>query len=296
MATKTFQAMRSDSGNRLRLRVALLSVALAATPVCAAGTEAENRSDNRAEVAVQRSDLSNIVPAGQGIVIDNPYGDVRLRFGGYAHAVDIHATFQQRAGIPAITLEPRNDKGQHLIAPRLPEGATLADDQRVDLVVYVPERHPVRVRTERGVIEGRGVKSDLELTSTDGDIVLRGIDGTVQAETGGGTLEVSLNPAKPGSRQRLATRTGNILIGVNDLLDATLRMATSGVFATEYSLDINRRPGEEPNKEATTTIGSGNAELVLESRRGEIRILRRADYSPVPGEATADASDSGERR
>ncbi len=287
MAVNTAHPLGTHREHRLRLATAILACA-----VCAGAAAA----DVGAEVEVVRSDLSTTVPAGQAIVIDNPYGDVRLRFGGYAHAVDIHATLQQRPGIPAISLQPREAAGQHLIAPRLPEGALLAPDQRLDLVVYVPERHPVRVRTEQGLIEGRGVKSDLDLRSTDGNIILRGIDGSVQAETGGGAMEVSLNPAKPGSRQRLATRTGNILLGVNDQLDAMLRLATSGVFATEYSLDISRRPGEEPNKEARTTIGKGTAELIVDSRRGEIRILRRADYNPLPGEATADSSDSGERR
>lgn len=245
---------------------------------------------------VQRRDLSSTVPAGQSILVDNPYGDVRLRFGGYQHAVDIHATFQQRAGAAAIVLEPREENGRHLIAPRLPAGVTLQSDQRIDLVVYVPEKHAVSVRTERGLIEGRGLKSDLELRSVDGDIILRGTDGNILAETGGGSIEASLAPARPGSRQRLATATGNILIGASDKLDANLLMSTSGVFATEFSLVVTRRPGEEPNKQARTTIGTGNAELLVESRRGEIKLLRRSEFNEVPDEAPSDASGSGERR
>lgn len=246
--------------------------------------------------AVTRSDLSNTIPAGQPILIDNPYGDVRLRFGGYQHAVDIHATLQQREGAAPIALQPREDNGRHLIAPRLPAGAVLAADQRIDLVVYVPEKHAVSVRTHGGLIEGRGVKSDLDLRSVDGGIILRGTEGSVQAETGGGAIEISLATAPPGARQRIATRTGNILIGVTDRLDAELEMATSGVFATEYSLTVKRRPGEEPNKQARTTIGEAKSTLVVESRRGEIRLLRRAEYNAVPGEASSEAAEAGEKR
>ena len=298
----------STMGNARSLRFSARAFALAL--VLSGATNAHAADDGKIEampppevivanetmVDVQRRDLSNTVPAGQPISIDNPYGDVRLRFGGYEHAVDIHATFQQPAGAALIMLEPRSENGRHLIAPRLPPGVVLAAGQRIDLVVYVPEKHGVSVRTERGLIEGRGLKSDLELRSVDGDIILRGTDGAVQAETAAGAIEAALLPSKPGWSQRLATSTGNILIGASDKLDANLLMSTSGVFATEFSLVVSRRPGEEPNKQARTTIGDGNSELLVESRRGEIKLLRRAEYNEVPEEAPSKPSDSGESR
>lgn len=246
-----------------------------------------------------RSDLDATVPAGMPVLIDNPYGNVYLRFGGYEHAVDIHSTLQQPAGAPEIALHRGKENGRYLIATRLPEGAVLAEAQRLDLVVYVAQGHATTVRTGSGDIESRGVKSDLDLKSLGGRIAVRGNEGTVQAETTEGSIEIAFaGAARPGSRQRLATTTGNIVLGVTDALDARVQMSTSGLFATEYSIGITRRDGEEPNKVARATIGAPGsdktaAEVVLESRRGDIRLLRRAVYTQAEG-APPDPSVSGE--
>jgi hypothetical protein len=216
------------------------------------------------------------------VYIDNPYGNVYLRFGGYEHAVDIHSTLQQPTGAPALTLHRGQEKGRYVIATRLPAGATVADTQRIDLVVYVAQNHAVIVRTAEGDIESRGLKSDLELKSVSGKIAVRGTEGIVQAETGEGDIEVTIaGTARARSKQRLATTTGNITLGVTDQLNARIDMATSAVFATEYSIDVNRDDGKEPNKWARATVGAPDAEITLESRRGEIRLLRRAVYLEV---------------
>lgn len=230
----------------------------------------------------KRQNLSAKLPAGQPIVIENPYGSVFLRFGGYEHEVGIHSTLQQPPGAAAIEFKSGTQDGNYLVAPRLPEGVTLAEGQRLDLVVYVPEKHPVTVRTERGDIESRGVKSDLDLKTVAGNIAARGTEGTVQAETGEGSIETAFaEAAPPGSKQRLATTTGNIVVGVTDRLDAIVQMGTSGQFATDYSIEVTRHPGAEPNKDARAIIGAPKAEIALESRRGEIRLLRRAEYLPT---------------
>jgi len=259
----------------------LCATACARTPMPEAGpVTAEPAETPMTEP--QRQNLSAKLPAGQSITIDNPYGNVYLRFGGYEHEVGIHATMQQPAGAATIDLKVGKDNDRYLIAARLPAGATLAQTQRLDLVVYVPEQHAVSVRTEQGDIESRGVKSDLDLKSVAGNIAARGTEGTVQAETKEGAIEAAFaETAPPGSTQRLATTTGNIVLGVTDRLNARLRLATSDVFATEYSLDVKRHPGQEPNKHADAVIGTANAEIILESRRGEIRLMRRAEYLPV---------------
>lgn len=230
----------------------------------------------------RREDLSDKVPAGMPVHVDNPYGNVYLRFGGYEHAVDIHSTLQQPVGAPAIALHRGRENGRYVIAPRLAEGTVLEPAQRIDLVVYVAQGHAVTVRTGSGDIESRGVKSALDLRSTSGNIAVRGNDGTVQAETGTGNIEVTFpRPAPAGSRQRLATTTGTITVGVTDQLDAKVTMATSAAFATDYSIDVTHDDGKEPDKWAQTVIGTPNAEIALESRQGEIRMLRRAVFVEV---------------
>jgi len=231
----------------------------------------------------QRLDFSATLVDGQAVTIDNPYGDVRLRFGGFAHALEIHAVLQQPANAAPIAMQPGVESARYRFAPRLPTGAIVSEGQRLDVVAFVPRGHAVAVHTERGLIESHGVRGDIDLESVSGDIALRGTQGRVQAQTGAGAIEASFTAAPKGSRQRLATTTGNIVLAVDDRLDAALELATSGVFATEFSLDVEQLANQEPNKRARATIGDDDAHITVESRRGEIRLLRRSAFTPLGG-------------
>lgn len=260
----------------------ILATGLGLLLACGFPAASAQSSADEGETEPHRQDLAATVEAGTPVFIDNPYGNVHLRFGGYEHAVDIHATLQQPPAAPALTLERGLAEGQYRIAPKLAAAAAVPG-QRLDLVVYVAQGHPVSVRTAQGTIEARGMKGDLDLASVSGDIQVRGNDGVVQAQTGeDGQIEVAFDgKARPGSKQRLATHTGGITIGVTDNLDALLRMATSAMFATDYSLDVTHHDGEEPDKWAQASIGAPAAQILLESRRGEIRVMRRAVYLDV---------------
>lgn len=234
-----------------------------------------------------RQDLEFKLDAGQSVLIDNPYGSVLLRFGGYEHALGLHTTLQQPATVAAIEFAPHAVDGRFEIAPRLPSAAMLAAGQRFDIVAYVPQHHAVRVRTLDGAIESRGLQSDIALRSESGDLAIRGNEGLVQAETGAGSIEAAFAGLAPaGSRQRLATTTGTIIVGVTDTLNAEVRLATSAPFTTDYSLEVVHHAGAEPNKSAQAHIGKPDptqpAVLELHSLRGDIRLLRRAVYVDAP--------------
>jgi hypothetical protein len=232
----------------------------------------------------QRRDDSFKLPAGQAIQVDNPYGSVYLRFGGYEHQLDIRSTVQQPDGAAVITFLPTAHDGRFIVAPRLPEGVVLAEGQRIDLVLYVPQAHPVTVRTVAGVVESRGVKSDIDLATDSGEIAVRGTDGTVQARTGDGRIEVTLEDgARPGSVQRIVSRTGGVTVNVSDKLNAEVRLSTSHQFSTDYSLTVEHRDGEEPNKVATAVVGApksakDRAQVVLESLVNEVRLQRKGVF------------------
>jgi len=242
-----------------------------------------------------RRDYAATLSANQTVSIDNPYGDVHVRFGGFEHRVEVHAVFQQPQEAAPLALAPAADGADYRIAARPPEGAPLHEGQRVDLSVLLPEGHALRVRTQRGAIDVRGVRAAVDLLSIDGDITLRGIRGAIQAQTGAGAIEAALASAPRGSRQRLATSTGDIRLGVDDGLDALLEMATSNQFATDYSLPPAHLITLLVPELARAVVGRDRARIRVESARGEIRLLRRASYI-VAGKgapaATAEAEDN----
>ena len=273
------------------MRTLLLGAALIALTGCAhvASERPTAAPASVADMAVAlqpvHSDFTALLKNGQDVSVDNPYGDIRLRFGGFAQTLEINAVVQNPPGAAPIALQPGEDSGRYVVAPRLPAGAFLASGQRIDIVVFVPAGHAVAAHTERGLIESHGIRGDVDLQSTAGNIAIRATLGSVRAQTGAGSIEASLNPALPSSHQRLATTTGDIVLGVNDKLDAELELATSGLFATEYSLEISRLPGQEPNKHARTVIGANKAHVNVQSRRGEIRLLRRSDFTSLDGKS-----------
>ena len=260
----------------------------------AAGDSSAPSSEAIADYKVVRLDLTETLADGMAVSIDNPYGDVRLRFGGYEHELEIHAVAQEPDSAKPIDLQPLVENNRYQISPRLPAGTLLAEGQRLDLVVFVPLGHSLSVRTERGAIESRSIRADIDLQSTAGNIAVRGTRGLVQARTGAGSIEASLGPAPAGSQQLLATTTGNIILAVTEELNAKLEMATSGVFATEYSLQVAPQTGQEPNKTAIAVVGKDQATIKIQSRRGEIRLLRWIGFTSIDEEpgATKEGADS----
>lgn len=258
------------------------AVGTVVSPTLSAAETAQQAAENMREP--QRRDDSFKLPEGQAIVVDNPHGSIYLRFGGYEHQLDIRSTVQQPEGAPLIAFQPAARDGRFEAVPQLPKGVALAEGQRIDLVLYVPQGHPVTARSVFGVVESRGVKSDIDLGTDSGDIAVRGTDGTVQARTGDGRIEVTLEgSARPGSVQRLSSRTGSIAVNVSDALNAEVLMSTSQQFATDYSLTVERRDGEEPNKIATAVVGTpkpgkDKAQVILETLVSEIRLLRKGVY------------------
>lgn len=230
--------------------------------------------------AIERTVDLQALAAKQPVRIDNPYGDVRVRFGGYESKLEWRTVAQNGAAAERIAVTG-NPGETYTITARLPQGAVLAPGQRVEITAYVPQGHDLEVVTELGLIDVRGLQGNLKARSTDGDINFRGIAGLVDVETGAGMVEGQLDPAPSGSRQRIVTSTGNILLGIAEGLNARLAMASSGVFATEFSVEIVPQPGQEPNKSATAVIGKPESDIEVVSKRGEIRLLRRLEFRPA---------------
>ena len=51
-------------------------------------------------------------------------------------------------------------------------------------------------------------------------------------------------------------------------------MATSGTLTTDFTLTVDNRDNEEPNKLATAVLGQGGSALVLTSKQGDLALRR----------------------
>jgi hypothetical protein len=225
-----------------------------------------------------RSGFKALLASTQAITVRNDFGDVRLRFGGFEHQLEYTAVAQAPKDAPLPQVQ--YDGAQALISTQLPGGNPVAR-QRVDLVVFVPAGHAVSVQTLAGLVEMRGLHSDVKVRSDGGAIQARGVQGALDFETGTGAIEVALEPNKTLLRQSLVTRTGVITASFPTDFVGSLNVATSALISTEYSVLVSPQPGQEPNKIGAVKFDDGAQQLLMHSKRGELRLFRRSPFSNV---------------
>lgn len=271
-----------------RATLPLLSILLFASGAMPAlAQEGETVAQEGAEVQMLepiRQDQGFKLAQGAAISVVNPYGSVFMRFGGYEHQLDIRSTIQQPEGAATFTFAPAMRGGRFVVAPSLPDGVQLAEGQRIDLVLYVPQGHALSVDAAIGDIECRGLRSDIDLKTGPGKIQVIGTQGTVQAQSDDGRIEVTLQDgAREGSVQRFISRTGSVTLNVSDKLDAEATLSTSHQIATDYSLTVRHLDGQEPNKTAIATVGEPkpgerSARIEIRSLVNEVRLQRRGVF------------------
>ncbi len=225
------------------------------------------------------------VESGKTISVVNPYGNVYARFGGYDNELELLAAIQR--------LDPAR---RQLEVVRSRDGGALrievmekADDRadagatkdRIDVVLFVPLGSTLDARTDFGLIEVKGLKSDLIATSLTGNMRLRGNRGRIRAKSARGEISAALVTGATTDGQEFTSETGDIEIYLEEDADMDVHIATSGEITTDFSLQIEHRRFEEPGKYATARVGEGGPKLSIRSKRGRAKLLRQIKpYKP----------------
>jgi len=71
------------------------------------------------------------------------------------------------------------------------------------------------------------------------------------------------------------TKTGHITIAPQPTSNFDVSLKTSGEITVDFSIKIEQRWNIEPSKTGHITIGEGGVPMILESRRGNLSVLRR---------------------
>ncbi len=213
--------------------------------------------------------------------VSNPFGDLRLRYGGSGRTVEVAVALQQLdpAGsrLELVVDEKADPATVRVVrtAPAGPPPATHGEDQsRADMVVLVPAGIAVRARTDRGLAESVGLESDVDLETTAGHIRVRSTRGRVTAHSERGEISAMLLAGVTNALQRFSTVTGSIEVWVTDRCAFDVALATSGRLITDFSMQVEHHDREEPDKVGTAKIGAGGQTLELRSRRGDLSIRR----------------------
>jgi hypothetical protein len=281
--------------------LALLLASLLAPTLAAAQARAQTPAQKPdgepipAEWSIERFTREEKVPPGTAIRIENLHGDLRLRAGAEDLLVAwaVAQRHEKDPRTPVLAIEAT--AGELVLRVVLPEGEGAVpaawERRRLDLVVEVPAGAAVKARTDRGLVEARGITGPIEARSRAGDLRFRA-KGPVDLETERGEILVLLDAARWALPVRLRTTTGAIELHTRPDADAAIRLATRGSFTTDFSLEVRRVQGH--GKEATARLGEGRGRIELLSEQGPVRLLEMpvavaAVPAPPPPDATPRA-------
>jgi hypothetical protein len=232
--------------------------------------------------ALARDSWSGPISPGSVVRVHNPYGDIRLRHGGSDNNLEVAAILQQLSidgSKLVLEVEITDDTAEVTVvrydiagnpAPDVPRG----DDARAELAVLVPEGATTRAETTSGLLEARGVRTDIDLHTAGGTIRVAKNRGRITAHSERGAMEITLETGVTKDTQVLSSITGPITVFTSSTNDLDVTMTTSGAFITDFSLAVEHYDHEEPNKVATTVLGRGGVSLKMTSKRGDLGLRR----------------------
>ncbi len=137
------------------------------------------------------------------------------------------------------------------------------------------------LRGAKGRISVNSVNEDVQVANSSGDVVAQTVNGdialqvvdasSVDASTVNGDIWYS-GPIRAGGRYALSTHNGDLSLTVAEGASASVAVSTfSGEFESEFPVPLR---GTRKGKGFSFTLGSGSAQVTLESFQGTIELVR----------------------
>jgi hypothetical protein len=258
-----------------------IGILVLTTGIAAAGTP-ENPEFHKDTVS-----RTETVGTGEIVRVVNPHGNVHARFGGYQNRLEVQSTEQRiEADLPELkVLLSRDDAGLDIVVgpddTGDPSPAGFATRDRIDLVLFVPEGVVLDVLTDGGLIDVKKIRSDVSAETRTGEVRIKSIRGRARARSLRGRISATLETGATGESQDFVTETGDIEVWIGEDAHAEAILATSGEICTDFSIEIEHHPLEEPNKVGVAMVGPGGPRLRLGSKQGRV-CLRRMEKEFKP--------------
>jgi DUF4097 and DUF4098 domain-containing protein YvlB len=148
----------------------------------------------------------------------------------------------------------------------------------------------VSLQSVQGSVSLRGAKGRLDVRSVNEDVYVSESSGEVAAETVNGDVTLSRvdatgltatsvngdldydGPIRNGGRYTLSTHNGDVTVSVAQGTNAAVAVSTfNGEFASEFPVTLTET---RKGKRFSFTMGSGSAQVTLESFQGSIELVR----------------------
>jgi DUF4097 and DUF4098 domain-containing protein YvlB len=160
----------------------------------------------------------------------------------------------------------------------------------------------ITAKSVEGEVRVEGAKGKMTVSSVNEKIVIAGASGDITAESINGGITMTGIDSKSvdasavngdilyegrladGGHYSFGTHNGNLAMGVPDNVNATFSIRTyQGSFSTDLPLQGVSRADVQRGKRVTTALGTGSADVSLETFGGSIR-LRKGSASRGRGQ------------
>ncbi len=223
---------------------------------------------------IEKITWDGTVKAGVAVEIYNEYGDVRTRGAG-DNLLAVSAMVQKQKG-DEHQLKFDVERTPERLVLRVVYGGDDADTikgrgkRRADVTVFVPFGRPFKVRTHNGLIEAKGLKSDVDFETFGGKVFCR-IEGSARIKTQQAPILAVLKKAEWKNAPVLESVLGEVAVQLPSNANVVVKAVTSGEITTDYSLTIKKEP--KGKKHALVEIGKGTYPLYINNNTGNVKIL-----------------------
>ncbi|CAM2010448.1 DUF4097 family beta strand repeat-containing protein [Acanthopleuribacter pedis] len=219
-----------------------------------------------------RDEHSAAIKAGTPVKVVNHYGDIRTR-PATANTVEMvsHNQFQNT---PKPQLNIVNEKDKLLIEVIFPEAkgdVTGKKIQRVDLTLFIPENSPLTIHGKHGLVEVKGHAARLEIEADRGHVRFKNKAETL-VKTVQGDIKGNFK-GKPAGKSHIESIHGTIDLRFADKAAYKVKAVTKGHITSDYTMNVDWK-GRERLKHAELETGNAGAELMVDSRHGNVMLLR----------------------
>lgn len=177
-----------------------------------------------------------------------------------------------------MTVNLTNDTGD-IIVNEL-NNPLIATTTHGNISIYNTKNTITAQAQERGSIIIDRAKGNVRATSANGDISIEDASNSIIATTQKGSIYTTITNLPPTSRILLTTHSGNIELGMPSLVNASVSGKTErGSVKSDHYITLKQRITKLNNevwaqlkREIDGTIGTGEAEIKLNSGSGNIKI------------------------
>jgi hypothetical protein len=254
---------------------ALACLSLGLLPPLSAAAQESEASGIPADWSIERIEAGVEAKGLERLVIENPWGDVRVRTFAESRLEWIAAAQRQREDPRLERVELEGEGAERTLRAAFADLEAAPgpgwERRRIDLAVTVPAGVALRIVTARGLAEARGAFGALEVESGAGAVRLRVSGGPLRVRTDSGEISAVLGPERWSQPASFESTTGNVVVTFAPATDADVVLEGTGMLATDYSLSVEKTGPR--TRRGRAKLGAGGPEVRLASRTGDLRII-----------------------